>query len=155
MVGRRDEDMAGHWTYERGLHDLGGGCFAWLQADGSAGWSNAGLVTDGEASLLVDTLFDLRLTREMLDAMRDAAPAAASIDTLVTTHANGDHCRGDAGAAALFDVGGDEQRRRAGRGGARIAVDVATLYREFGDPEPPPGPLERFGRMAELARERR
>jgi glyoxylase-like metal-dependent hydrolase (beta-lactamase superfamily II) len=37
----------------------------------------------------------------------------------------------------------------------RIAVNVATLYREFGDPAPPPGPLELFGWMAELARDRR
>lgn len=83
------------WAYRRGLHDLGNGSHAWLQPDGSWGWSNAGLVTDGEASLLVDTLFDLRLTREMLDAMRDAVPAAAAIDTLVNTHANGDHCFGN------------------------------------------------------------
>lgn len=81
--------------YSKGLHDLGGGSFAWLQPDGSWGWSNAGLVTDGDASLLVDTLFDLPLTREMLDAMRDASPAAAAIDVLVNTHANGDHCYGN------------------------------------------------------------
>ena len=87
--------MAKDWTYEKGLHDLGGGSYAWLQPDGSWGWSNAGLVVDGEASLLVDTLFDLRLTREMLAAMRDAVPAAAAIDTLVNTHANGDHCYGN------------------------------------------------------------
>ena len=43
-------------AYTRGLHDLGTGCFAWLQPDGSWGWSNAGLVVDGEATLLVDTL---------------------------------------------------------------------------------------------------
>ncbi len=84
-----------HWSYTKGLHDLGGGCWAWLQPDGSWGWSNAGLVTDGEASLLVDTLFDLRLTGEMLAAMRDAEPAASRIDTLVNTHANGDHCYGN------------------------------------------------------------
>ena len=83
------------WQYAKGLHDLGGGCFAWLQPDGSWGWSNAGLVTDGDASLLVDTLFDLRLTREMLAAMRDATPAARAIDVLVNTHANGDHCFGN------------------------------------------------------------
>jgi len=84
------------WRYTRGLHDLGGGLFAWLQPDGSWGWSNAGLVTGGGgASLLVDTLFDLRLTREMLDAMRDASAAAARIDVLVNTHANGDHCFGN------------------------------------------------------------
>ena len=47
--------------FAKGLHELGDGCFAYLQPDGSWGWSNAGLaVGDGE-SLLVDTLFDLRL----------------------------------------------------------------------------------------------
>ena len=83
------------FAYTKGLHDLGAGCFAWLQPDGSWGWSNAGLVTDGDASLLVDTLFDLRLTADMLAAMRDAVPAAARIETLVNTHANGDHCYGN------------------------------------------------------------
>src|SRR5262245_40508163 len=82
-------------AYTRGLHDLGTGCFAWLQPDGSWGWSNAGLVVDGEATLLVDTLFDLRLTAEMLAAMRAAVPSAARIDVLVNTHANGDHCYGN------------------------------------------------------------
>ena len=90
-------------AYTRGLHDLGTGCFAWLQPDGSWGWSNAGLVVDGEATLLVDTLFDLPLTAEMLAAMRAAVPSAARIDTLVNTHANGDHCFGNelVGATAI------------------------------------------------------
>ena len=83
------------WKFTRGLHEVANGCFAYLQPDGSWGWSNAGLVTDGEASLLVDTLFDLKLTEAMLKEMRDAAPAAAAIDTLVNTHANGDHCYGN------------------------------------------------------------
>jgi cyclase len=81
--------------YTRGLHEVGDGVYAWLQPDGSWGWSNAGLVVDGDASLLVDTLFDLRLTGEMLDAMRRAVPAAADIDLVVNTHANGDHCWGN------------------------------------------------------------
>ncbi|MEE9606491.1 MAG: MBL fold metallo-hydrolase [Myxococcota bacterium] len=84
------------WEYAKGLCELGNGCYAYLQPDGSWGWSNAGLVTDGEASLLVDTLFDLKLTGEMLDAMRAATPAAKRIDALVNTHANGDHCFGNA-----------------------------------------------------------
>lgn len=84
------------YAYKRGLVDLGRGTFAYLQPDGSWGWSNAGLVTDGDQSLLVDTLFDLKLTGEMLRAMRDAAPkAATSIGTLVNTHHNGDHCYGN------------------------------------------------------------
>jgi glyoxylase-like metal-dependent hydrolase (beta-lactamase superfamily II) len=84
------------FRFEKGLHDLGRGVYAWLQPDGSWGWSNAGLVVDGDQSLLVDTLFDLPLTHEMLAAMRDAEPRAAGrIDTLVNTHANGDHCHGN------------------------------------------------------------
>jgi glyoxylase-like metal-dependent hydrolase (beta-lactamase superfamily II) len=82
--------------YRRGLADLGAGAWAWLQPDGSWGWSNAGLVCDAGESLLVDTLFDERLTREMLDAMRAAVPDARSIRTLVNTHSNGDHCYGNA-----------------------------------------------------------
>jgi cyclase len=81
--------------YTRGLHEVGDGVLAWLQPDGGWGWSNAGLVADGGASLLVDTLFDLRLTGEMLDAMRRAVPAAATVDVVVNTHANGDHCWGN------------------------------------------------------------
>lgn len=79
------------WQYTKGLHDLGKGVYAYLQPDGSWGWSNAGLVVDGEKSLLVDTLFDLELTQEMLCTMRSATKAAESINTLVITHANGDH----------------------------------------------------------------
>jgi len=85
----------GQWQYTRGLHDLGNSVYAYLQPDGTWGWSNAGLITDGEASLLVDTLFDLKLTREMLDSMRRSVPASSHIDVVVNTHANGDHCYGN------------------------------------------------------------
>ncbi len=83
------------WPYTRGLHDLGNSVYAYLQPDGTWGWSNAGIVTDGKASLLIDTLFDLKLTREMLDTMRKSIPGAAHIDMVVNTHANGDHCWGN------------------------------------------------------------
>lgn len=82
-------------SYAKGLQEVGDGLYAYLQPDGSWGWSNAGLIVDGESTLLVDTLYDLALTEEMLGAMRRAAPAAARIDTLVNTHANGDHCYGN------------------------------------------------------------
>jgi cyclase len=82
-------------SYTKGLHEVGDGIWAYLQPDGGWGWSNAGLVTDGGASLLVDTLFDLALTREMLDSMARVTPAAESIGTVVNTHANGDHCYGN------------------------------------------------------------
>lgn len=81
-------------TYTKGLHELGDGCYAYLQPDGGWGWSNAGLVEGDGASLLVDTLFDLRLTAEMLEEMRRVT-TNSPIATLVNTHANGDHCYGN------------------------------------------------------------
>ena len=48
----------------------------------------------GDASLLVDTLFDLHLTAEMLDVMTPVT-ASRPLGTLVNTHANGDHCYGN------------------------------------------------------------
>ncbi len=83
-------------SFEKGLHEVAAGVWAYLQPDGSWGWSNAGLVTDGNAALLVDTLFDLKLTADMLATMRRAVPAARRIGTVVNTHANGDHCYGNA-----------------------------------------------------------
>jgi cyclase len=87
--------LTGAVTFERGLHELGDGAWAWLQPDGGWGWSNAGLITNGDASLLVDTLFDLHLTADMLAGMRAASSAATTIDVVVNTHANGDHCFGN------------------------------------------------------------
>lgn len=83
------------WEYTKGLHSLGNGCWAYLQPDGSWGWSNAGLITDGDSTLLVDTLFDLKLTADMLSEIRASVPAAKTIDILVNTHADGDHTFGN------------------------------------------------------------
>lgn len=81
-------------TYSLGLHELGDGCHAYLQPDGGWGWSNAGLVVGDGASLLVDTLFDLVLTQQMLDSMAGVT-RTAPISTVVNTHSNGDHCYGN------------------------------------------------------------
>ncbi len=76
------------------VQDLGDGCVAYVQPDGSWGWSNAGLVVGDGASLLVDTLFDLKLTRQMLDSFAPYV-RTAPIRSLVNSHANGDHCYGN------------------------------------------------------------
>ncbi len=81
--------------YKKGLQKLGKGSYAYLQPDGSWGWSNAGLITEGNESILVDTLFDLDLTREMLDTMTQNIEAARRIKKLILTHANGDHIYGN------------------------------------------------------------
>lgn len=80
--------------YSKGLHEVGDGCFAWLEPDGSWGWSNAGLVTGDGASVLVDTLFDVPLTRNMLDGMKTIT-ADHPISTVFNTHSNGDHWFGN------------------------------------------------------------
>ncbi len=81
-------------NYSLGLHEVGEGCFSYLQPDGGWGYSNAGLVVGDGASLLVDTLFDLKLTAAMLNSMKQATETAP-ISTVVNTHANGDHCYGN------------------------------------------------------------
>jgi cyclase len=81
-------------AYRKGLHELGDGLFAYLQPDGTWGWSNAGLIAADGTSLLVDTLFDLELTRAMLEAMRPVTDTRP-IDAAMNTHGNGDHCFGN------------------------------------------------------------
>lgn len=80
--------------YRKGLHDLGNGCHAWLLPDGSWGWSNSGLITGSGTSLMVDTLFDLNLTREMLEGIRPVTENHP-LATLVNTHSDGDHVFGN------------------------------------------------------------
>jgi len=125
------------WPFEKGLHDLGNGCYAYLQPDGSWGWSNAGLVVDGGESLLVDTLFDLRLTGEMLAAMRRAEPGAtARIDTLVNTHSNGDHCNGNElveGAEIIASVAAAEEMKHESPATMRQFKEAAPRLGNVGE----------------------
>lgn len=122
--------------FEAGLHDLGHGVHAWLQPNGGLGESNAGLVVGAGESLLIDTLWDLRLTRRMLEAM--AAPtAAAPIRTLVNTHADGDHCWGNqllAGAQIVATEAGLEDMRHEDPRMLRLLRAARRL----------PGPLKPF-----------
>ena len=90
-------------AYTRGLHELGDELYAFLQPNGGWGWSNAGLIRGEGSSLLVDTLFDMTLTNEMLDAMRPLTEARP-IETCVNTHGNGDHCFGNGALADGTDI---------------------------------------------------
>ncbi len=84
---------------EDGVKDLGRGCYCFCQDcnQGSGwGWSNSGLIVDGDQALMVDTLRDEKLTGKMLAAYRDATGLAArDIATLVNTHRDGDHTYGN------------------------------------------------------------
>jgi glyoxylase-like metal-dependent hydrolase (beta-lactamase superfamily II) len=89
----------------------------------------------GDPALLVDTLFDVRLTAEMLAAMRRAAPDAR-IDWLMNTHSNGDHCNG----TELVT-------------GAQIIA--SKLYKEFSDDTTLNDTTRLFALMAKLHKARR
>lgn len=115
--------------YEEGLYDLGHRAYAWMVPNGSWGESNAGLVVGASASLLIDTLWDPRLTADMLKAMQPLT-RKAPITTLVNTHADGDHFWGN---QLLPDV--DSITSEA----ARAEMDHHT-----------PGTMLRFGRLGAL-----
>ncbi|MEY3690626.1 MAG: hypothetical protein RJB57_281, partial [Actinomycetota bacterium] len=124
-------------NYTLGLHEVADGTHAWLQPDGGWGWSNAGLVVGDGASLLVDTLFDLRITQRMLDAMLGVT-AGAPIGTVVNTHANGDHCYGNSlvkGATIVATEAAAHEMREVPpamlAGLNRAPGEVGELFRHF------------------------
>ena len=74
------------------LRQLADGVYACEQEDRGLGWSNSGLVAAGDG-LVVDTLYDLRLTQQMVDLY--ATVRTEPVGRLVNTHHNGDHCWGN------------------------------------------------------------
>lgn len=129
--------------YTRGLHEVADRVWAWTLPDGGFGWSNAGLVAGDGASLLVDTLFDLPLTREMLDAMRPITDGAPITDALIT-HSNGDHTHGnqllDADVRIIAATGTVEEIAHDPGTDRLITIQVADL-----GPVATPFVRDRFG----------
>ena len=119
-------------NYSKGLVDVANGCYAYLQPDGGWGWSNAGLIEGDGASLLVDTLFDLKLTQEMLDAMV-AVRGRAPIKTLVNTHANGDHCYGNQLVADAVIVASAATAHEMGEVPASMMLALNSAQGEIGE----------------------
>jgi 2-keto-4-pentenoate hydratase/2-oxohepta-3-ene-1,7-dioic acid hydratase in catechol pathway/glyoxylase-like metal-dependent hydrolase (beta-lactamase superfamily II) len=129
--------------YVRGLHNVGDQVWAWTLPDGGYGWSNAGLIAGDGASLLVDTLFDLQLTREMLAAMRPITDGAPITDAVIT-HSNGDHTHGnqllDASVRIISARGTAEEIAHGMAPGMLAMTQVADL-----GPVGTPYARERFG----------
>jgi cyclase len=72
---------------------LGPTTYACEQRRRGLGWSNSGLVASG-GGLVVDTLYDLALTRDLAALYAEVHPDTPQ--TIVNTHHNGDHCWGNA-----------------------------------------------------------
>ncbi|HVW29713.1 MAG TPA: MBL fold metallo-hydrolase [Polyangiaceae bacterium] len=115
------------------LREVADGVHAYLQR-GGWGYSNAGLVTDSGASLLVDTLYDLALTERMLSTLRRMTPGGR-IDTVVNTHANGDHCWGNqlvGGARIVSSRAAAEEMLELSPKRMAALVDVARVVSRSG-----------------------
>lgn len=122
------------WNYRKGLQETGNGIYSYLQPDGSWGWSNAGLIVDGDASLLVDTLFDAPLTREMLSVMEDATGISADqIGTVVNTHANGDHTHGNGLCTHAEIIASETGAREMEAFGPERLLQMMEMAPELGD----------------------
>ena len=117
----------GPTQFEGGLTEVGPGIHAWLQPNGLLGESNACLVIGDGASLLVDTLWNPRLTRRMLAAMAPLVKTAP-IETLVNTHSDGDHWWGN----------------QEVRGSEIITTESARAVME----DQSPAEIKRFGALA-------
>jgi glyoxylase-like metal-dependent hydrolase (beta-lactamase superfamily II) len=89
--------------YDGGLTAVAEGVWAWLQPNGGWGEANAGLVAGDGGALLVDTLWDERLAREMLDAMA-AALGEKQLRYVFNTHSDGDHWWGNAAVPASAEI---------------------------------------------------
>lgn len=76
------------------LCEVADGVFAYVQPDG--GWcvSNAGLVSGGGTTMLIDTLATEARARTLRDAVAKIAPAGPNL--LLNTHHHGDHVFGNA-----------------------------------------------------------
>ena len=120
--------------FTQGLHKLSGECHVWHEPDGSWGWSNSGLVVGRDAALLVDTLFDVPMTRRMLDEMTvitDEHP----ITTVFNTHSNGDHWFGNQllkDTEILSTTSCLEEMRTAGWRIPTALLGVSGVAGEFG-----------------------
>ncbi|MEO7198485.1 MAG: MBL fold metallo-hydrolase, partial [Solirubrobacterales bacterium] len=83
-------------SFDGGLVEVATGAWAWIQPNGGLGESNAGLIVGAGESLLIDTLWDARLTETMLAATEPVTAAVgAPIRTLLNTHGDGDHWYGN------------------------------------------------------------
>jgi cyclase len=131
--------------FEGGLTEVGPGVHAWLQPNGLLGESNAGLVVGDGASLLVDTLWEPKLTRRMLAAMAPLLETAP-ITTLVNTHSDGDHWWGNQevspaeiiateSALAVMQAESPAEMKRFGAlaGALRLAGSLPFPYPRRGD----------------------
>jgi cyclase len=136
--------------FEGGPTEVGPGVYAWLQPNGLLGESNAGLVIGDGASMLVDTLWDPRLTRRMLTAMAPLIEKAP-IETLVNTHSDGDHWWGNQEVPAAEIIATEAARAVMGSESPAEMKRFGALARALRLAGSAPFPYPRRGDLAAIA----
>jgi len=119
--------------FQGGAREVAAGTHAWLQPNGAWFEANAGLVVGDGASLVIDTLSDERLARQMLAGLAEPL-RDAPVRTVVNTHSDGDHWWGNAAMPPEAEI------------------ITCTPSRRAMDGEAAPGALARLGRLARSTR---
>jgi glyoxylase-like metal-dependent hydrolase (beta-lactamase superfamily II) len=122
-----------NWPFTHGVHDVGTGVYAYVQPDGTWGWSNAGLITSGGQTLLIDTLMSVPLTRRMLDDFRARIAGASHIDRVVNTHANPDHFFGNGLVADAEIIATRETKEEMAAFDPKLLTGLKANYPGMGD----------------------
>lgn len=121
-----------NWPFRHGVHDLGNGVYAYVQPDGTWGWSNAGLIVGAGQTLLVDTLMSVPLTRQMLQDF-SKVPGGAHIDLLVNTHANPDHFFGNGLVADAQIIATRKTREEMAQFDPKLLAELPSRHPLMGD----------------------
>jgi cyclase len=79
--------------WRTGMREVGADVFAYVQATGETGISNAGLIIGAEGATAVDALMVPSMTRRLVAAIRKTTPR--KIGALVNTHHHLDHTGGN------------------------------------------------------------
>jgi cyclase len=81
-------------AFREGLYQVGPSSYAWMVPNGSWGESNLGLIDCSGKSVLIDTCWDLKYTREVLQAAQFIL-VKSPVECVINTHSDGDHCWGN------------------------------------------------------------
>ncbi|MFF4851222.1 MBL fold metallo-hydrolase [Streptomyces sp. NPDC001194] len=104
---------------ERGVLEVGDGVYAYVQPEGGWCLNNAGIISDGGSSALVDTVATERRARELRAAALRVAGRAPR--ALVNTHFHGDHTYGNFLFPEALTIGHERTRAMVRAAGLHMA----------------------------------
>ena len=81
-------------VFTEGLYELADGIYSWMVPNGSWGESNHGLIVGRTQSTLIDTSWDIKLTKSLLERIEPFIHSSP-ITKVINTHGDGDHCWGN------------------------------------------------------------